>query len=1106
MGKRKPAAFRSRPQPTFSDSETEQPGDKPAEDPPALQPPLLPEGIGSTEDSQDADNAAAANNGPKPPRIIMKTQFGLFISGLANIDQVLEDEQQKSLVKIETLHITVLKNLKRMLARWEDMCKKLVIDEALWHRPDIYYERGRLFLRLLLLAGKGRKGRSIICYSTLTGWCTTFIRQISRYCVDTEGNLKGSSLLRHGLKSGDEGFFNLIIMEAKKLFKEYNLDRAIPDGVFWGRFEVQLIIETLLASTLSMELAMQYCLSISMAAVTALRPGALGWSHKEWNGGEGNESKFMQNKDLIIERDHERGRGAFVLHLKVRHIKAQNDDQMVKHPTFNLRSHSKAQNAIFDPVNYIVPLLHHRGELIDYVGKPYSAVLDGKEIRLAIGNPEHPVFRASKHGGTGVDGTRAASASSINRRIVEAAIKAELRPAGGCQVGSTTSIRKDRAWEFADLYGQTAANELLGHEPSRTVQSIHYDVGVSRWDLTGIFLRERDDGDQDRHRTALALNLYRQSALRSRIALRMRDDLTAEADSSHQPQDQFDDNESAQTGSKRKASTSSKVKQDKGQRHRPNEENEEAKIKDSVEALPEVKNARGQADEAWRRLYRMTNLPLSRGNNWRHLLTEPGDEPIPEGWDASSMKRGWGTETERQKLARLYSAANDMYLAVRKKKLKDARREHREQKDKELQALKERGNLDHMQAVLDEREAPSKLLHHAVAHLPREADPDDEPTYDPDDPYTSNDQDPGTDENLNDREARFFLSTSTPPEHSPLYDIVNTHIYGAPSARLADPQSEPVPPDSSTGLSAPPLVKDKSKAKKPTTSKKNTGKSSKGKEKADQSSIASGNPPPDNDGPNEAATNDRYDLDSPWQSKEIGEFFDESQHSLFDTRRAKELETLLERHTGEDFRVAWQLHIVALLETDEALATKPCAKCPESNMTYCRAKLLRHNERVHHVLDPLFNGISYEEFERQTRGIDDKFKCPLCRKSKGYSTASYLLRHIAHNCKNGLCEKVELNSKRRKNNLGESTSTQATRTGAKSLPSRPAARSSNATTSIAATEAHDPTALAGPSTHKARRTATKRSVPIEIDEDSQPGGAKDEDYVHQETTDDDTDD
>lgn len=139
-----------------------------------------------------------------------------------------------------------------------------------------------------------------------------------------------------------------------QVFRQHNLDREIPEGVFWGRFEVQLIIETLFgASSLSMELAVQYALTLAIATVTALRPGGLGYSHREWCGLGGEDSKvnpsfallpclfrtdprfafmsfyfpslyleqFLQNKDLRIQRDLERGRGAFILHLKVRHMK-----------------------------------------------------------------------------------------------------------------------------------------------------------------------------------------------------------------------------------------------------------------------------------------------------------------------------------------------------------------------------------------------------------------------------------------------------------------------------------------------------------------------------------------------------------------------------------------------------------------------------------------------------------------------------------------------------------------------------------------------------------------------------------------------------------------
>lgn len=55
-------------------------------------------------------------------------------------------------------------------------------------------------------------------------------------------------------------------------------------------------------------------------------------------------------------------------------------------------------------------------------------------------------FRTAKRG-TGVDGARAASASTINCRLVEAAVKTNSRLPGDHKVGSMTDIRKKRGWE-----------------------------------------------------------------------------------------------------------------------------------------------------------------------------------------------------------------------------------------------------------------------------------------------------------------------------------------------------------------------------------------------------------------------------------------------------------------------------------------------------------------------------------------------------------------------------------------------------------------------------------------------------------------------------------
>ncbi|KAG8955145.1 hypothetical protein FRC04_009603 [Tulasnella sp. 424] len=308
----------------------------------------------------------------------------------------------------------------------------------------------------------------------------------------------------------------------------------------------------------------------------------------EWNGGEGNDS---ENLDLIVERDSERGRGAFILHLKVRHIKAQNDDQ---------------------------------------IPSRYSAVLDGKEVPNG------------DKGGSGVDGIRAASASNINRRIVEATTEIGLRSRGGHKMGSVTDIGKAEVGRFV-----WERRRVKVAWPRR---------------------REREDRNQEAHATALALDLFRQPAPCTMVALRMQDELEFKTN------DQGEENEADET-----------------------QEN--------------------------------TDNALPTGSKRKTAGTKSNVQP--QAWRRGTS-RGLGPETGQKRITKL---PTDSYLVLRKKKLKEARQQRRDLKDQDFQKLKDRGNIDHLQAVLKDREAPSNLLHGAISHL---APKDDVPSYDPEfDSYAS---------------------------------------------------------------------------------------------------------------------------------------------------------------------------------------------------------------------------------------------------------------------------------------------------------------------------------------------------------------------------------
>lgn len=56
------------------------------------------------------------------------------------------------------------------------------------------------------------------------------------------------------------------------------------------------------------------------------------------------------------------------------YFQGRNGDEAFTPIEFSLRSLGEPQNVPFDPVNYILPLLHHRGELLDYVDKVGSLV------------------------------------------------------------------------------------------------------------------------------------------------------------------------------------------------------------------------------------------------------------------------------------------------------------------------------------------------------------------------------------------------------------------------------------------------------------------------------------------------------------------------------------------------------------------------------------------------------------------------------------------------------------------------------------------------------------------------------------------------------------
>ncbi|KAG8948722.1 hypothetical protein FRC04_009332 [Tulasnella sp. 424] len=314
-----------------------------------------------------------------------------------------------------------------------------------------FVDNGRLFIQMLLKVTKGSKANGLVAYGTLSQWCATLIQLIGRHCVDDNGDRSGAKVLQSGLAGSKAGgLFRLIIAEAIALFREFRLDKRIPSKARMGRYEAQRIVEEALRGNTCKEAAITVSLSVAIAtrAVTALRPGALGYSHPEWDGQEG-----RIGKDLQIRRDVDRGEGAFLVTVIAEHIKAspasvgRNGTQAFKPLEFMLRSLQEPQNIPFDPVNYIITLLYHRVELLDYVGKPYEDVLKGTEFHLRIGNADLPLFVFPLSTG--------------------------------------------------DLYGEDVAAMLMAHQDKETTARIHYLHGVAAYDWSGIAFGEIKSGNQE---------------------------------------------------------------------------------------------------------------------------------------------------------------------------------------------------------------------------------------------------------------------------------------------------------------------------------------------------------------------------------------------------------------------------------------------------------------------------------------------------------------------------------------------------------------------------------------------------------------------------------
>ncbi|KAG9003305.1 hypothetical protein FRB90_011206 [Tulasnella sp. 427] len=937
---------------------------------------------------------------PQGPSRQMRTLFGQSLVDMPpeERNEILALAEAQAAIPKNNLPPTLRKRLERMTKKWEDFCEVKEICKERWFHQSTFVDRSGAFINTMLLTTKGSKADGRIAYGTLAQWCSTLIQVISRYCVDDEGARTGSGVLRNGLLGHrqEKNLFSIIMDEAVALFHQYKLDKRIPRKALMGRYEAQRVIEEALTCTTCKEAAIMLSLSVAIATVTALRPGALGYSHPEWDGRDGRIGKFLKNRDIHIQRDLERGEGAFLVTLTAEHIKGRNGAEPFKPFEFKIRSLAEPQNVPFDPNNYLLPLLHRRGDLIDYVGRPYSEVLKGKELLIRVGNPDLPVFRQVKNGGYGMhdDPTVAASAQSINSRFSRVAEKAGLKPLGGRGV-SFTGFRASLATEIADLYGEDVASMILGHQDEESLARKHYTAGIASWDLAGIVFGEITSGDKEHEKRARGLNLIRRPAVRLAMLEQMEaianefDPLSEEdpeavtdVDNTGHTQDQ-----NISVGSKRKRDIEQSLKKKTTSIARKNLDTpEELKIvQDLATAIPKVKELKDKADAAWNDFCNMTAERPQRGNDWRRFLTQEGDEEIPSDWDASGLPSSWGTAKARQTFCTRYEELNKLYSAAFKKAIRKVRDERRKERSQQVEQKKDAVTLAAAQCAEEQLSAPSHLLHHVV---PTSTSTEVQPQADTDlNPTTTDDNEPDIQSLEDDAEARFFLGIQSPSdeptEKSHLLSKIHSIIYGRASPGKASASGSPLP------------IKGK-------------GTINKGKGKSKAQAVA------------EVVQ---------WQDSEEGDDDGvrllETSKTAFDDRRLKELQHVLKQGEPDQFRTGWQLFLSDLMTTDQELVNQRCPKCPESETVYSRWRLRRHLDSVHTTLDAHFNGIGWEQFVKNTRTSEsaERWKCPFCNKPKSWTDPVDVLIHVKRFCK---MTKTSRPTKRLEKSLLSSTSSKST--------------------------------------------------------------------------------
>ncbi|KAJ7287730.1 hypothetical protein C8J57DRAFT_1654582, partial [Mycena rebaudengoi] len=344
----------------------------------------------------------------------------------------------------------------------------IATEETMWHE-DMVSKYAHNFLPYKLTSfDKPKLGKTSIKALTLDSWACTFTELIAANTRNTQGERRGIALLSVGK------LYTVLSRQVIDLIGTHNLERWHEPRVYYGLFELALILQQVLASKNTTRIVqVQIGTRMLFSVLTTARSSTFGPTEAKWKV----RCRYMVIGDVRILL---KGPREPQIIITLRNFKMQIASTSTNTQTFHLNGVLRAHNVIFDPTVWVITLLYLRGAFP--WAKTVRDVLDyeGSEIPIAPELLEQPLFLAVTPGGRSLIEGQAAMADAAGAAVHRYAKKAGLKPAG------TGAFRRGSADHYAAQLGNRVSRDFLNHASEEGVYRDHYSRNVSNFDVTAL--------------------------------------------------------------------------------------------------------------------------------------------------------------------------------------------------------------------------------------------------------------------------------------------------------------------------------------------------------------------------------------------------------------------------------------------------------------------------------------------------------------------------------------------------------------------------------------------------------------------------------------------